>query len=65
MLWTIAVILVVLWALGLITAYATPGLIHILRLLLVAAAVFTSGAAFGQVEVQLRARQLPGWDARP
>ena len=64
MLWTIAVIAVVLWALGLITAHSTPGLIQILRLFLVAAAVFTSGAALGQVDAQLRARQLPGWDAR-
>ena len=36
MLWTIAVILFVLWALGLMTAYTTSGLIHIL---LVAAVV--------------------------
>jgi hypothetical protein len=34
------------------------------RLFLVAATVFTSSAAFGQFEVQLRARQLPGWDPR-
>jgi hypothetical protein len=32
-LWTIAVILVVLWALGLTTAYAASGLIHILLVL--------------------------------
>lgn len=36
MLWTIAVILVVLWALGLVTANAMGGVIHIL---LVAAVV--------------------------
>jgi hypothetical protein len=30
MLWTIAVILFVLWALGLATAYTAGGLIHIL-----------------------------------
>jgi hypothetical protein len=30
MLWTIAVILVVLWALGLISGVATGGLIHLL-----------------------------------
>jgi hypothetical protein len=30
MLWTIAVILVVLWALGLITGVAAGGLIHLL-----------------------------------
>jgi hypothetical protein len=34
------------------------------RLLLVAAAAFTSSTAFGQVDIQLRARQMPGWDAR-
>src|SRR3954452_7170597 len=32
--------------------------------LLTAAALLTSSAAFGQVEAQLRVRQLPGWDAR-
>ena len=30
MLWTIAVILLVLWALGLVTAYTMSGFIHIL-----------------------------------
>ena len=34
------------------------------NLFLVAATAFTSTAAFGQGEVQLRVRQLPGWDAR-
>jgi hypothetical protein len=34
------------------------------RLFLVAAAVLTSSSAFAQVDIQLRARQLPGWDAR-
>jgi len=33
-------------------------------LFLVAATVLTSSAAFAQGEIQLRARQLPGWDAR-
>ena len=33
MLWTIAVILFILWALGLTTAYAASGLIHILLVL--------------------------------
>jgi len=35
MLWTIAVILVVLWALGLATAFTASGLIHILLVLAV------------------------------
>jgi hypothetical protein len=30
MLWTIAVILLVLWALGIVTAYTMSGFIHIL-----------------------------------
>ena len=30
MLWTIAVILLVLWALGMVTSYTASGLIHIL-----------------------------------
>jgi hypothetical protein len=33
MLWTIAVILLVLWALGLATAYTLSGFIHILLIL--------------------------------
>jgi hypothetical protein len=36
MLWTIAVILFVLWALGLATAYTMSGFIHILLLLAIA-----------------------------
>ena len=36
MLWTIAVILVVLWALGLVSSYTMGGIIHVL---LVAAAI--------------------------
>jgi hypothetical protein len=36
MLWTIAVILVILWALGMVTSFTAAGLIH---LLLVAALV--------------------------
>jgi hypothetical protein len=37
MLWTIAVILFVLWALGLTTAYTMSGFIHVLLLLAVIA----------------------------
>jgi hypothetical protein len=37
MLWTIFVVLVILWALGLVTSYTAGGLIHIL---LVVALVF-------------------------
>jgi hypothetical protein len=33
MLWTLAVILLILWALGLITAYTAGGLIHVLLVL--------------------------------
>lgn len=36
MLWTIFVILVVLWALGLATSYTVGGFIHILLLLAIA-----------------------------
>jgi hypothetical protein len=35
MLWTIAVILIVMWALGLATAYTMSGFIHILLVLAV------------------------------
>jgi hypothetical protein len=33
MLWTVAVILLVMWALGLVTGYALSGFIHILLVL--------------------------------
>ena len=40
MLWTLAVLLVVLWALGLVTSYTLGGFIHILLVLaLIAVAV--------------------------
>ena len=35
MLWTIAVILIVLWALGLVSAYTMGGFIHVLLVLAV------------------------------
>jgi len=34
------------------------------RLVLIAATILASSAAFGQSEMQMRARQLPGWDTR-
>ena len=37
MLWTIAVILVVLWLLGMVSSYTLGGFVHILLLLAVAA----------------------------
>jgi hypothetical protein len=40
MLWTIAVILLVLWALGMITSYAAGGLIHLLLVIAVIVVVF-------------------------
>ncbi len=33
MLWTIAVVLIVLWALGLVTAYTMGGFVHLLLVL--------------------------------
>ena len=39
MLWTLAVILVVLWALGLMTSYTMGGFIHLLVVLAVIAVV--------------------------
>jgi hypothetical protein len=35
MLWTIAVVLIVLWALGLVTSYTMGGFIHVLIVLAV------------------------------
>jgi len=40
MLWTIAVILVVLWLLGMVTSYTMGGLIHILLVVAVIVVVF-------------------------
>jgi hypothetical protein len=40
MLWTIAVILLVLWALGMITAYSAGGLVHLLLVVAVIMVVF-------------------------
>jgi len=40
MLWTIAVILVVLWALGLVSSVTMGGFIHILLILAIIAIVF-------------------------
>jgi Family of unknown function (DUF5670) len=40
MLWTIAVILLVLWALGMISSYSAGGLIHLLLVVAVIMVVF-------------------------
>ena len=40
MLWTICIILLVLWALGIATAYTAGGLIHLLLLVAVVVMVF-------------------------
>jgi hypothetical protein len=37
MLWTVAVVLVLLWALGLVTAYTMGGFIHVLLVIAVIA----------------------------
>jgi hypothetical protein len=39
MLWTLAVILVILWALGLVSSYTMGGFIHILLVLAVVAVI--------------------------
>jgi uncharacterized protein DUF5670 len=40
MLWTIAVVLLVLWALGMATSYTLGGLIHVLIVLAIIAVVY-------------------------
>ena len=40
MLWTIVVILLVLWALGMLSAYTAGGLVHLLLLIAVIVVVF-------------------------
>lgn len=41
MLWTLAVILVILWAIGLVSSYTLGGFIHILLVLAVIAVVIS------------------------
>jgi hypothetical protein len=40
MLWTICIILLVLWALGMVTAYTAGGLIHVLLVVAVVVLLF-------------------------
>jgi len=40
MLWTLVIVLLVLWALGLATSYTLGGLLHILLVVAVVAAIF-------------------------
>ena len=40
MLWTIVVILLVLWALGLVTSYTAGGVIHLLLVIAIVVVVF-------------------------
>ena len=40
MLWTIFVVLLVLWALGLVTSYTAGGLVHVLLLIAVVVLAF-------------------------
>lgn len=40
MLWTIAVILLILWALGLVTGYTMSGFVHILIVVAIVAVLF-------------------------
>jgi len=40
MLWTIAVILIILWALGLVSSYTMGGFIHILLVIAIIVVVF-------------------------
>jgi hypothetical protein len=41
MLWTLAIILVILWALGLVSSYTLGGFIHILLVLAVVAVIIS------------------------
>lgn len=40
MLWTIAVILLIMWALGMLTGYALGGLVHVLLVIALIVVVF-------------------------
>ena len=65
MLWTLAVILVILWALGLVSSYTMGGFIHILLVLAVVAVVISlirgrraAGLTLGRDDGQSRRRAL-------
>ena len=49
MLWTIAVILIILWALGLVSSYTMGGFIHALLVIAVIVVVFNLIQARGRV----------------
>lgn len=40
MLWTVAVILIVLWALGMLTSYTAGGVVHLLLVIAIIVVVF-------------------------
>ena len=40
MLWTIAVILIILWAVGLVTSYTMGGILHILLVIAIIVLIF-------------------------
>nr|MBN2278798.1 lmo0937 family membrane protein [candidate division Zixibacteria bacterium] len=40
MLWTIAMIMLILWALGLLTGYTLGGLVHVLIVIAIIAVIF-------------------------
>lgn len=40
MLWTIAIILIIMWALGMLTGYAMGGLVHVLLVIALIVVVF-------------------------
>ena len=62
MLWTIAVILIVLWALGLVSSYTMGGFIHLL--LIVALIVVVVGFLQGRRAGQVAAGHKPTCDRR-
>jgi uncharacterized protein (DUF58 family) len=54
MLWTIAVVLLILWAIGLVSSYTMGGLIHLLliiALIVVVVSIFQGGDQRSQREV--------------
>jgi hypothetical protein len=63
MLWTIAVILLVLWAVGMFTAYTAGGLVHLLLVIAVIVAVFQviGGRPCGLTAPQFVIMRKEGW----
>ena len=60
MLWTITIILFILWVVGLVSSYTMGGWIHILLVLAIIVLIFKPGLVRSRLEPYDHARQLTG-----